>query len=256
MAPDVFTKHSPDAPEGFFEVEAAGLVWLAEAGPDSAQVVAVHHVDSTSITLDRVPQGRPSPAAAEAFGHALARTHAAGAAAFGQGPDGWQGEGFIGSQPLSLRPDPQWGRHYAEQRMLPYAHQAARIGNLSGAGLTVIEELSQRLVDGAFDDDAAPSRIHGDLWAGNVMWSPHGVVLIDPAAQGGHGLTDLGMLSLFGAPHLDTILSAYGEAAAHRLPSRWRDLLELHELHHLLVHAVTHGPGYGDRAVQIARGYL
>ena len=46
-----------------------------------------------------------------------------------------------------------------------------------------------------------------------MIFTPDGVVLIDPAAHGGHGLTDLAMLHLFGAPHLELITAAYAEAA-------------------------------------------
>ena len=73
------------------------------------------------------------------------------------------------------------------------------------------------------------------LYAGNGRRSG---VLIDPAAHGGHGLTDLAMLALFGTQHLDRVLSAYAEAAG--LPAGWRELIGLHQLHPLLVHAVTH----------------
>ena len=76
--------------------------------------------------------------------------------------------------------------------------------------------------------------------------STAGVVLIDPAAHGGHGLTDLAMLHLFGAPQLEAITSAYAEAAD--LPEGWADLIGLHQLHPLLVHAVSHGPSYGAEA--------
>ena len=59
-----------------------------------------------------------------------------------------------------------------------------------------------------------PSRIHGDLWSGNVVWSSDGSgYLVDPAAHGGHRETDLAMLALFGAPHLARLLEAYDEAA-------------------------------------------
>ena len=40
----------------------------------------------------------PERTAAEDFGRALAVTHAAGAAAYGQPPDGWAGDGYIGNQ--------------------------------------------------------------------------------------------------------------------------------------------------------------
>jgi fructosamine-3-kinase len=97
------------------------------------------------------------------------------------------------------------------------------------------------------------ARIHGDLWSGNVLWTPEGAVLIDPAAHGGHPLTDLAMLALFGLPHLDVVLDAHAEAAG--LAPGWRDLLGLHQLHPLAVHAASHGPSYGDELVAIARRY-
>ena len=58
-----------------------------------------------------------------------------------------------------------------------------------------------------------PARLHGDLWNGNVLWTADGVVLVDPAAHGGHRETDLAMLALFDLPHLDRVLAAYDEAA-------------------------------------------
>ena len=66
-------------------------------------------------------------------------------------------------------------------------------------------------------------------------------MLIDPAAHGGHGLTDLAMLGLFGTEHLHRVLAAYSESAPLR--PDWPDLIGLHQLHPLLVHAVTHGAG-------------
>lgn len=249
----MFTKRYPGAPAGFFAVEAAGLAWLAAAGPGSAAVVGVREVGPDYIVLDRLTQVRPTSGAAEELGRALARTHAAGAASFGQPPDGWDGDGFIGRLPFTLRPTPSWGRFYAEQRLLPYARQARVLGTLSRTGLGLVERICDRLLAGEFDDGRPPARIHGDLWSGNVVFTTSGVVLIDPAAHGAHGLADLGMLSLFGAPHLATIMASYAEAAA--LDPSWRDLLGLHQLQPLLVHAVSHGGAYGVQAEHAARRY-
>jgi len=203
--------------------------------------------------LQRLQSVRPTRAAAEAFGRALWHTHDAGAAAFGQPPDGWTGDGYIGQQPMTMKHSPAWGRFFAEQRVLPYARQARDRGNLSAAGAAAVDRISERLAAGEFDDGARPARIHGDLWAGNVIFTPNGVVLIDPAAHGGHGLTDVAMLHLFGAPHLELITAAYAEAAA--LESGWPDLIGLHQLHPLLVHAVSHGASYGAEAARIAARY-
>jgi fructosamine-3-kinase len=248
-----FTKRSANAPDGYFAAEAAGLAWLAAAGPGSARVVGVREVRNHQITLERLDPVRPSADAAEAFGRALARTHAAGAPSFGSGPDGWTGDGFIGRQPLTLTPAPSWGVFYAEQRVLPYAQRARDRGNLTSAGMADLERVCDRLVSGDWDDGRPPARIHGDLWSGNLIYTGAGAVLIDPAAHGGHGLTDLAMLDLFGAPGLSRILAAYAEAAV--LPAGWHDLIGLHQLHPLLVHAVSHGPGYGHQAEAVAQHY-
>lgn len=248
-----FTKRRSAAPAGFFEVEAAGLRWLAEAG--GARTATVLDLVPGVLTIERIPSATPTREAAVAFGSALARTHDAGAPAFGSGPAGWEGDGYIGDAPLPLRPTERWGGFYADQRVLPYARAAHRTGALSDTELTVVQQLCERLRGGDLDDGAAPARLHGDLWSGNVLWSPEGVVLIDPAAHGGHRITDLAMLALFGCPFLETILGAY-ESASGRLPSHWRELIALHQVHPLLVHAQLFGGGYGSRAAAAARGYL
>jgi fructosamine-3-kinase len=99
-----------------------------------------------------------------------------------------------------------------------------------------------------------PSRIHGDCWSGNVLWSGGRGWLIDPAAHGGHRDSDLAMLSLFGAPHLREILAAYQEAAP--LADGWAARVPLHQLHPLLVHACLFGDAYTGSAVAAARAVL
>ncbi|MGV8908312.1 MAG: fructosamine kinase family protein [Propionicimonas sp.] len=247
-----FVKRRTGAPPGFFDVEAAGLRWLVVSG--GVPVVPVLSVAADAITVDRVREVRPTALAAARFGAELAVTHDAGAPAFGCPPAGWSGDGFIGDACLSLRPEQRWGVFYAEQRILAYARQAIRLGSLAASGFAVIEALSERIGAGEFDDTAPPARLHGDLWAGNVLFSGESVTLIDPAAHGGHRITDLAMLALFGLPHLAEVFFSYEESSSH-LPPQWRELIGLHQLFGLLVHAVLFGGSYGDRAVAIARGY-
>ena len=123
-----FVKQNPDVPAGFFEAEATGFRWLSgvDGGVPCAQVVSV---TATSLRLRRLDSVSPSREAARAFGGQLAVTHDAGAAAFGVGPDRWDGPGFFGplTQPLpmSLRPQPLWGVFYADERLAPMAALAA-----------------------------------------------------------------------------------------------------------------------------------
>jgi fructosamine-3-kinase len=101
-----------------------------------------------------------------------------------------------------------------------------------------------------FDTDDRPARLHGDLWSGNVMWTAEGATLIDPAAHGGHRETDLALLALFGAPHLEEVRRGYEEVRP--LDDGWRQRVDLHQLHCLLVHALVFGGGYVWQAFEVA----
>ena len=102
---------------------------------------------------------------------------------------------------------------------------------LSADAMRLIDAVIDRCRAGDFDDDDRPARIHGDLWSGNVMWTADGVVLIDPAAHGGHRETDLAMLALFGCPYLDEVLSGY--QSVRPLREGWRERVGLHQLYPL-----------------------
>ena len=250
----VFTKRRADAPTGFFEAEAAGLRWLAESG--GARVVQVLAVEPGRIDLEALEPARPTAEHALDFGRALAATHDAGASAFGVPPGDWTGPTFIGAQPLPTRIPgwDAWGAFFAAHRILPFAERAARRGSIGGSDLRIVQEACARLTGGDLDDGEPPSRIHGDLWNGNVQWTGGEAVIIDPAASGGHRETDLAMLALFGCPFLAEVVAAYD--ATHPLLPGWKDRLALHQLHPLAVHAASHGPDYAAPLVAAARGVL
>jgi fructosamine-3-kinase len=245
-------KRDLHAPEGFFAAEANGLAWLAEAR--AVPVPDVLSVDSVSIAVAWVDPGPPSAPGAEAFGRALADLHASGAPAFGAP---WPG--FIGQLHMDNRPaagSATWPAFYAERRVLPALAEARSAGAITHDEAAVVERAVERLPELAGPSgDEPPSRLHGDLWSGNLVFDGKGTVwVVDPAAHGGHPETDLAMLALFGAPHLDRILAAYEE---HRpLADGWRERVGLHQLHPLLVHAALFGPPYGARAAHTARHYV
>lgn len=249
-----FVKRNAAAPPDFFACEAAGLRWLAAAG--GAACVSVIGWDDTSLTLERVESEPPQRHSASDFGAALARTHEAGAAAFGAGPDGWDGPGYFGPLdnplPMSLRGHASWGAFYADERLGPMGERAAT--QLRARGRADLEEVRNLCRAGRFDDGDGPARLHGDLWSGNLMWTGNGVVLIDPAAHGGHRETDIAMLALFGCPYFDEVIAGY--ESVRPLRAGWRNRLALHQLYPLLAHVVLFGGGYVSQTESAVRSVL
>lgn len=255
-----FTKSRRHAPQRYLRWEAACLRWLGEVedGVPTAQVLAV---DDDTLLLRHLSSVPATVGAAREFGARLAHTHDAGALGFGSPPPQWAGDGFLGplSEPLPLltRTRPAgagWGAFWTEQRLEPLLLLARSRDSLPSHGEAVLRHLGEQVATGAFDTAERPARLHGDLWSGNVMWTPDGVVLIDPAAHGGHRESDLAMLALFGCPHLSDVVAAYNEVAP--LADGWRDRVRLHQVHPLLLHAVLFGGGYGAQAVAAAQSYV
>ena len=237
--------------------EARGLAWLHEAG--AVPVPGVVGYDESTLVISWVQPGTADASSAERFGRDLALMHAAGADRFGAP---WPG--FIASLPLpndgpAAGEDTAgagtgaWPGWYASQRLLRYLRRAADAGTLGPAHVRPVEAVVARIGDLAGPAEP-PSRIHGDCWSGNVLWSGGRGWLIDPAAHGGHRETDLAMLALFGAPFLDRILASYDEAAP--LAAGWRARVPLHQLHPLLVHACLFGAGYAGPVADAARAAL
>lgn len=244
----IFAKTWPSgstAPDGFFAAEAAGLEWLRSARAIGVPEVLV--ALPSMIAMEWIEPSSPSRAAASRFGRELAELHRAGADAFGAP---WPG--FIGPLPLDNTPTTgSWGAWFAQRRLQPYLKISADSGALTATDVAFLDKILENLIEYAVNEP--PSRTHGDLWPGNVLWGADDRVwLIDPAAQGGHRETDLAELALFGGvPHADAVLGAYQEV--YPLADGWRARVPLHQLHLLLVHTAAFGGSYRGAVMATAR---
>jgi fructosamine-3-kinase len=241
---------------GCTDAEAAGLAWLAE--PRTVAVPAVRGHDDTWLVLEHVEPGEPTPDAAERLGRELAGLHAAGAPAHGAAPPGGPTHAWIGRAPMVNVPEADWPTFYANHRVEPYLKLAVDGGALTAAESAVIGRVID-VVGEVAGPPEPPSRLHGDLWSGNVLYGGTEARggrawLLDPAAHGGHRETDLAMLALFSAPYLDRTRAAYHEVSP--LADGWADRVALHQLFPLLVHTVLFGRSYATQSVSAARAVL
>ncbi|MGO1524345.1 MAG: fructosamine kinase family protein [Nesterenkonia sp.] len=253
-----FTKRAPASHPRAALVEAAGLTWLKSAeavgGP---AVVAVLGAESGLLRLQEVSAGRPSAAAAAEFGAGLARMHRSLDpptlfGTLGQEHPVEQSPLFGPADhplPMGTGQHHSWGTFQAQQRLDPVLQRLRP--SAASSDWEVLIAARDRIGAGGFDDDESASLIHGDLWSGNVLWSPAGAVLIDPAAHAGHRESDIAMLQLFGMPYLDELLEAYQQT--HPLRAGWQQRVPVHQLFYLAVHWLLFGSAYRGATVAAAQ---
>ena len=239
---EVFVKSNPSAPRAMFPAEARGLGWLAEAGalrvPRVLAVSGEGALGPSFLALELIQPGPPVRDFHATLGRGLAALHRSGAPGFGLDHDN-----FIGRLPQTNDPTGtlNWAAFYRARRLEPQLKAAVDGGRASARMRQGFERLFDRLGD-LVGPPEPPSRLHGDLWGGNLMCDATGApCLIDPAAHGGHREVDLAMMRLFGG-FGGRVFAAYEEAAP--LADGHAERVPLYQLYPLLVHVNLFGGPY------------
>lgn len=232
----VFVKTHPSPPTGMFAAEARGLEWLDEAGAlRIPRVLAASDARPAFLALELLTPGKRQRDFDEVLGRSLASLHRFGAPSFGLDHDN-----FIGRLPQSNRPTDHWAAFYWSRRLEPQLRLGADRGLVGGSLLRRFSDLERSLRNLVAEE--APSRLHGDLWGGNLHVDEAGApCLIDPAAYGGHREIDLAMMRLFGGFGA-RVFDAYHEA--YPLPPGADERVSLYQLYPLLVHVNLFGSSY------------
>ncbi|MBX3170487.1 MAG: fructosamine kinase family protein [Candidatus Eremiobacteraeota bacterium] len=222
-------KTRPGVPPDFFAAEAHGLEWLRAA--TSLRVPEVLEVGPDFLLMEWLESAPAVPDYEERLGRGLAELHRTG------GPPGLERDNFVGTLPQVNRTCAGWCEFYIERRLRPLLLDRWR-------------DRFERLfavLPGWLPDEGL-SRLHGDLWAGNVLVGPAGEpCLIDPAVYVGHREVDLAMMRLFGG-FGPRVWASYAEAFP--LSAGYTERIPLYQLYPLLVHVHLFGGGYAAQVEQ------
>jgi fructosamine-3-kinase len=247
---DFFAKWSDRVPDELFLREADGLRALRAAGTELAipDVVfaSAPEPERPALILMEYLQTDKGAADDEALGHGLATLHRRCRDDFG-----FDVPSYCGTTRQDNTRSASWPDFYARMRVLPLLRSLERERGVSVSEVRVFERVVERLPSLLAPEPAA-SLIHGDLWSGNVMATPAGPALVDPACAYADREMEFGITTLFGG-FSQRFFAAYQEAWP--LAPGWRDRNPLYQLYHLLNHALLFGGGYGSQALAIARRF-
>lgn len=237
-----FRKALSNAPEGFFQFEAAGLEELRQLGARVPEVYEVtdQHLITQLITAESSAEQVRDPE--YTFGRQLAGLHrksqetAEDDQTFGSLPglSHW----YLGAAAIDLQPTSTLYESLVTNRIVPLTEQAVEAGLLDSAAL----KLARRIIPEHLGAAEPATVVHGDLWAGNRMVDSSGASwLIDPSCHWGHREQDIAMMHLFGGfgPEVMT-----GYADAFPLAEGWQERIPVFQLVPLLVHVLLFGSGY------------
>lgn len=213
-------------------------------GPRVPRCIWIGQVDDqAALVLEHLDLARLDAAGAARLGHAVAALHRHG------GPHhGWPEDNWLGGSGQDNTPDADWCTFFRERRLRPQLLRAVASGHhaLAAPGQRLLARLDHLLAGHA----PPPSRVHGDLWAGNVAVeaSTGEPVWFDPAVHCADRETDLAMAALFGGfpPAFE---AAY--QSAWPLPPGHERRRPLYQLYHVLNHLNLFGAGYLVQALHL-----
>ncbi len=228
-------KVSSDEGSDALKLEGRGLEWLAETG--TVQVPALHHIEGDLLVMDWIPAATPTDASYRTFGGKLAELHLFPCKTFGLEYDN-----LLAGLPQPNAITSSWAEFYATRRIEVQLRHAADAGYIErGALRKHFDRLMNRMPD-LVTPEETPSRLHGDLWSGNMMCAEDGTpYVIDPAVYGGSREVDLAMMRLFGG-FSAACFSEY--ANAFPLWDGHQERVPLYQLYPLLVHVNLFGGSY------------
>ncbi len=225
-------------------VEADMLRFLAEHS--ELPVPRVVHAEPSLLIMEFVPNdGTITPRASEQAdaGDLLAALHAVTPGGPNASRFGFDHDTLIGGLAQRNAWAESWVEFFAERRLIDMAREAVRAGMAPEHLSHRVEGFARERLPELIDEPDAPSLLHGDAWAGNILVRDGSVAaFIDPAVYFGHAEIELAFGTLFGT-FTDEFFEAYASTRPLR-PGFFEVRREVYNLYPLLVHVRLFGGGY------------
>lgn len=232
----LFIKRNPLPGSDSLECERLGLQLIEKYYPQhglkTPQVIAL---EDDELRLEKIDAAEGTPQLFAELGRKLAALHRVRAEKFG-----WERDNFIGLNRQWNVWHGNWGEFFVEYRL---ERQVGLIERkiLKAELQDLLDKNKAGLVRFLNRHAPQPSLLHGDLWAGNVLFSKTNVYVIDPAVYYGDRECDTAMTRLFGG-----FAGAFYEAyeRAWPLPDGHQERVKIYNLYHYLNHYNLFGEGY------------
>ncbi|WP_295418835.1 fructosamine kinase family protein [Sulfurovum sp.] len=144
-----------------------------------------------------------------------------------------------------------WGLFLGQMRIMPMSRICYDKGQINKQMVDRLEGLCRDLYKRIDMNSITPSLLHGDLWAGNILFNMNGAVLIDPAIYFGDREMELAFILMFNT-FTETFFDAYEKV--HPLSSDFYETkVPLYQIYPLLVHVALYGGTYTGRLEQVLK---
>lgn len=222
-----------------FATEASGLQSLSQCNKIRIPNPICHGIagDASFLVLEHITLKDGNPQSWFELGKRLAELHRCE----DHGRYGCECNNYVGKTPQDNHWEQDWASFFAEHRI---GHMLQLLAN-NGIQFVDIDHAVDLTKQSLKNHCPKASRLHGDLWQGNVGFFKDRPVIFDPAFYYGDRETDLAMTELFGR-FPASFYQGYNEV--WQIDKDYSQRRDLYQLYHILNHALMFGGNYTQSA--------
>lgn len=199
------------------------------------KIPKLYYVDKDILKLEKIPSSYASSKQMQEFGKSLANLHKVKYPLYGLDYDNYIG---LSTQKNIL--SSTWGDFFFRFRLL-YQVEMIKDKEIKKEFLEQLLKFENTIISFLDENCEYASILHGDLWAGNVLFSKKYIYLIDPAVYYGDKEVDLAMTQMFGG-FSELFYSEYFKTI--KVSKEYEKKKIIYNLYHYLNHYNIFGSSY------------